>query len=68
MKDWRKDDRKGENGTKTMALESNKKKGSGLWRQLDKERTRDETRVSGGTERGGGLQRKMTKIWLKHSF
>lgn len=29
MKDWRKDDRKGENGRKTMASERNKRKGVG---------------------------------------
>ena len=52
VKDWRKDDRKGENGV-----------GKGI-----KEREWvievDEMRVSGGAEGGGGV----TKKWLKHSF
>lgn len=41
------------------ALERNKRKGVGYGGRLDKERTRDETRVRGG---------EVTKKWLKHSF
>lgn len=60
MKDWREDDRKGENGVKTVALERNKRKGVGC---RGKERTGDETEkrgergVSGGRKREGGREK-----------
>lgn len=62
MKDWRRDDRKGEDGVKTVALERNKRKGVGyrgsqIKRGQEMKQEGGERRVSGGAEGGGSREK-----------